>query len=112
MWIDRYEGLCSLGDMPILNIRTNLELSEDALNSFTAEASRQVAKLLGKSESYVLVSISIVDRMTFGGTADPAAIVDLHSVGLSPEQPKELAGPLTQLIEVELAVLWLQLLRN
>ena len=68
--------------MPFLNIRTNQRLSESAAKSLASRASATVAELLGKPESYVMVSIETGADMLFAGTDEPLAYLELKSIGL------------------------------
>jgi phenylpyruvate tautomerase len=68
--------------MPFLKIRTNQRLAESAAKSLASKASASVADLLGKPESYVMVSVETGAAMLFAGTDEPLAYLELKSIGL------------------------------
>lgn len=67
--------------MPYLSITTNVALSSEAETAWTAEASKIVAAQLKKPEAYVMVSLQKAP-MRFAGSLEPAAFMDLKSIGL------------------------------
>ena len=68
--------------MPFLKIQTNQPLAEPAAKSLATKASGSVAELLGKPESYVMVSVETNTAMQFAGTDAPLAYLELKSIGL------------------------------
>ena len=75
--------------MPYLKISTNLSMSEIEKNEFLKQASDTVSQLLSKPERYVFVEIASGQNLSMSGSAEPAAYVELKSIGL-PE--KDTAG--------------------
>lgn len=71
--------------MPYLRIETNVELTEKE-NEFISELSKFTAEMVGKPEAYVMISVHDGLSMSFGGSADPAALVTLKSLGLQAGQ--------------------------
>jgi phenylpyruvate tautomerase PptA (4-oxalocrotonate tautomerase family) len=71
--------------MPLLSIRTNVSLDEAQRADALRAASRAVAEMLGKPESYVMVHLEDGAALLFAGSDDPAAYLELKSLGL-PEQ--------------------------
>ncbi len=71
--------------MPLLIITTNISLDEQAAQALCGNASSHVASLLGKPESYVMVSLQTDTVMSFAGDDSPCAMLELKSLGL-PEQ--------------------------
>ncbi|RTZ96443.1 MAG: hypothetical protein DSY90_10350 [Deltaproteobacteria bacterium] len=69
--------------MPYFCIDTNQARDDGSTRALMKKASAFIAGLLGKPESYVMVSIKPETPITFGGTDDPAAFVRLKSIGLS-----------------------------
>ena len=66
--------------MPLLTLTTNLKIEDktgvcQSLSSHTAE-------ILGKPESYVMVILQDSHTMSFAGNDQPAAFVELKSLGL------------------------------
>jgi phenylpyruvate tautomerase len=68
--------------MPTLRILTNVEIPPEARAGVLARASRSLADLLGKPESYVMVILEDGRDLLFAGTTDPAAYLELKSLGL------------------------------
>lgn len=75
--------------MPYLKVRTNLSMGEDDKNEFLKQASDTVSQLLSKPERYVLIEIDSDKHLSMSGSTEPAAYVELKSIGL-PE--KDTAG--------------------
>jgi len=90
--------------MPYFNIETNQTLDDASIAAFVKQASAFVAELLGKPESYVMISLEPKTAMAFGGTTDPAAFVRLKSIGLPRERCGELAEAICAFIDRELEV--------
>ena len=68
--------------MPFLKIQTNQPLAEDTARQLAKKASALVATQLGKPESYVMTSVENNPAMTFAGTEEPLAFLELKSIGL------------------------------
>ena len=68
--------------MPFLKIQTNQPLEGPAAKSLAAKASGRVAELLGKPESYVMVTVETNTAMQFAGSDEPLAYLELKSIGL------------------------------
>ena len=77
---------------------TNVQVDPSYLPELMARASRTVADLLGKPESYVMVILESGRDLLFGGSAEPAAYLELKSLNLpesrTPEGSRGLCGPL------------------
>ena len=68
--------------MPYLSITTNASLSPDSEAALAAASSKSLAAGLGKPEAYVMVSVHSVRTLRFAGSDEPAAFLDLKSIGL------------------------------
>ncbi len=90
--------------MPYFNIDTNQDLDPDSIREIMQKASAFVAALLGKPESFVMVSMRSDVPLTFGGTHDPAAFVRLKSIGLPKEQCSEFSERICEFVLQELGV--------
>jgi phenylpyruvate tautomerase len=66
--------------MPFVHVSTSAELDDAKAAAVAARLSPLLARLLGKPEAYVMVA---VDRaaMRMAASADPAAFVDVRSIG-------------------------------
>ena len=88
--------------MPVLHIHTNI--SVDHPNDFLVRASNTVAQALAKPESYVMVLLSDNKPVSFAGKTEPAAFLELKSLGLSHTQTRNLSDTLCTFLEAELGV--------
>jgi len=85
--------------MPLVRVQTSITVDEETCSGLMAELSRVVADALGKPESYMMVVVQGGTPMLMGGGDDPAALVEVRSVGsISPEQAHQLAGGLSATI--------------
>ncbi|KPA17258.1 Macrophage migration inhibitory factor [Candidatus Magnetomorum sp. HK-1] len=87
--------------MPYLNIETNQKIKDETILS---EVSAFMARLLNKPENYIMISITDQKTMMFAGKADPTALIQLKSIGLSTEQCKEIAPKMNTFFESLLSV--------
>ncbi len=88
--------------MPVLSIQTNA-LVQDKTN-FLTQASLWVAEALSKPESYVMIHLSDDETMSFSGTTEPLAYVELKSLGLTSSQTAGLSKTLCAFLQKELQV--------
>jgi phenylpyruvate tautomerase PptA (4-oxalocrotonate tautomerase family) len=79
--------------MPSLSLTTNVPLSPTAGPELSAALSKILAAGLGKPESYVMVFVQNAAGC-FGGSEEPAALVDIKSIGL-PRDVNPVAEALT-----------------
>eukprot|EP00640_Fibrocapsa_japonica_P006360 CAMPEP_0113942858 /NCGR_PEP_ID=MMETSP1339-20121228/13141_1 /TAXON_ID=94617 /ORGANISM="Fibrocapsa japonica" /LENGTH=177 /DNA_ID=CAMNT_0000947519 /DNA_START=41 /DNA_END=574 /DNA_ORIENTATION=+ /assembly_acc=CAM_ASM_000762 len=88
----------SMSMMPSLLVQSNVVVDEEKEDAFLKEASSMVANGLGKPESYVMVSLKFA-KMSFGGSKDPCAFVDLISLGrIEPDLNKEMSSKISELM--------------
>lgn len=66
--------------MPYIHIETN-QTCDDS-DDFIKQTSKTVARVSGKPESYVMVSLATNQTMSMGGNTDPVAFIDYRSLGL------------------------------
>jgi phenylpyruvate tautomerase PptA (4-oxalocrotonate tautomerase family) len=90
--------------MPLLKIQTNQSLHENHNTSLVNEASEEVARLLGKPERYVMVSLQSNPLMRFAGTDAPLAYLELKSIGLPESATQSLSEALCDLVHQHLGV--------
>ncbi|HKI59562.1 MAG TPA: phenylpyruvate tautomerase MIF-related protein [Mariprofundaceae bacterium] len=88
--------------MPILNIHTNLPIGDK--EPLLKKASALVAEALAKPEGYVMIRISDHESMSFAGTTEPLAYVELKSIGLEIEQTTSLSETLCSFISENLGI--------
>jgi phenylpyruvate tautomerase len=90
--------------MPYFSIETNQPIDPASNQQLLQKTSAFIADLLGKPESYVMISIQPDTPLIFGGSDAPAAFVRLKSIGLPRDRCPELSAKICNLIEQELAV--------
>ena len=90
--------------MPYFSIETNQTIESEETQEIIAKASSLIAGLLGKPESYVMVSIKPETPMTFAGTTAPTAFVRLKSIGLATNRCAEFSERICTFIDQELGV--------
>jgi phenylpyruvate tautomerase len=87
--------------MPYCGLQTNARV--DDKEALAKKLSALVAQELGKPEMYVMVSIQ-EKTMTFGGSTEKCAFVDLRSIGLTSSQTPKLSKSICDLLEKEIGV--------
>ncbi|MEE9411441.1 MAG: phenylpyruvate tautomerase MIF-related protein [Methylococcales bacterium] len=75
--------------MPYFKFSTNVSMSESDKKEFLKQASDAISQLLAKPERYVFVEIISDQSLSMSGSTEPAAYIELKSIGL-PE--KDTAG--------------------
>jgi phenylpyruvate tautomerase len=90
--------------MPYLRIQVNRSVAADKSRSLLMAASQKTAKELGKPESYVMVELTSNPDMLFAGDDDPAAYMELKSIGLPSVQVRPLSKMLSGLLEEHLGI--------
>jgi len=90
--------------MPLLKISTNKPVEVSEQQDFLSNASKKVAQLLQKSEKYVMTLFEAERPMTFGGTTDAAAYLEIKSIGLTSPQVDLLSNEIAELVHNELNI--------
>ncbi|QDZ22045.1 macrophage migration inhibitory factor-like protein [Chloropicon primus] len=92
--------------MPTLSIKTNTtSVDRISQSDVVREASALVADLLGKPEAYVMVLLEAGVTMAFGGTEEPAAFVELVSLGsIGGEKNKTISKGICEFVQAKLGV--------
>ena len=88
--------------MPVLQVTTNATI--DDANALAKQASSLAAEMLGKPESYVMVSILGNADLIFAGTNEPCAHMMLKSLGLSESETRAYSEKLCGFVEQQLGV--------
>ncbi|MDA7920335.1 phenylpyruvate tautomerase MIF-related protein [Verrucomicrobiales bacterium] len=88
--------------MPLIQIRTNVPLSEEATNELLKKATTIAARELGKPESIMMATASTGAPMLFGGTDGPTALFEIEGIELSSDPANALCLALSELAEAEL----------
>ena len=66
--------------MPLINVRTSLPAVADA-DALLQELSSTLAQQTGKPEAYVMTLLEAGVPMTFAGSTEPCAYVEIKSIG-------------------------------
>lgn len=91
--------------MPTLNLTTNVPLDGVAVSDVLKDASKAVARIIGKPESYVMIVLKGSVPISFGGSEAPAAYGEVASIGgLGPDVNKRLSKSLAELLQAKLSV--------
>jgi len=83
--------------MPYLAITTNVPLAAECESALAAEISKILGEQLKKPQSFVMVSVQPVRVLRFAGSEEPAAFLDLKSIGL-PNDLSDISLALTQTV--------------
>ncbi len=82
--------------MPCLIVKTNQSLTDEQQLACCHSLSEKTASLLGKPEMYVMVIVESQVNMTFSGTTEPTAYLELKSINLPEDATSELSSELCQ----------------
>ena len=85
--------------MPMIRVQLSPRLADDARAALMKRLSATVAASLGKPESYMMVVLEAGVPMLMAGKPDPAALVEVRSVGtISGGAANDLSGKLSALL--------------
>ncbi len=90
--------------MPLVRIQTNTSLDGDSENRLAAEATAIVARELGKPESITMAVVESGRSMTFGGTTEPTALIEVEGIELSADTAEGLSESFSNFSEDRLGV--------
>jgi len=92
--------------MPLIKVQSSVATPEKAaVESLLKSLSANLAKHLGKPESYVMTAFESNVPMTFAGTFDPVCYVEIKSVGnMSSAQTKAMSKDFGEQISEKLNV--------
>nr|ABR17531.1 unknown [Picea sitchensis] len=91
--------------MPTLNLSTNVPVDSVVSSDILKDASKSVARIIGKPESYVMVLLKGGVPMLFGGSEEPAAYGEVVSIGgLGPGVNGKLSAAIADILESKQSV--------
>ena len=92
--------------MPLVSVFTSADLpSDERVNRLLADLSSTTAKSLHKPEAFVMTRLAPRSRMMFGGTLDPACLVEIKTIGgLSADVTEEMSATLSSCLHEALGV--------
>lgn len=67
--------------MPFINVKTNVEVSDERAESIKSEFGSAISAVPGKSESWLMVGIEDKYKLYFKGNNAPAAMVEVSLYG-------------------------------
>ena len=90
--------------MPLLKLETTVPLPEEKEKPLLAALSKAVAGTIGKTEQYVMITVSH-SAMLMSGKAADAAFVDIRSIGgLNGETNRNLSLQICKLLKDSLGI--------
>ncbi|XP_060973284.1 uncharacterized protein LOC115724688 isoform X1 [Cannabis sativa] len=91
--------------MPTLNLFTNVPVDAVIASDILKDATKAVAKIIGKPESYVMILINGGVPIAFAGTEEPAAYGELISIGgLGPSVNGKLSSTIAEILQIKLSI--------
>ncbi|KAA8517472.1 hypothetical protein F0562_017765 [Nyssa sinensis] len=91
--------------MPCLDISTNVSLDGVDTDSIFSEATKAVAAIIGKPESYVMVLLKGSVSISFGGNKEAAAFAEIVSMGgINSEVKRKLIATIGSILEKKLCI--------
>ncbi len=92
--------------MPLIKVQSSiLEPEKYIVRELLTDLSASLAKHLSKPESYVMTAFEANIMMSFAGTFDPVAYVEVKSIGtMKPEQTKAMSQDFCQKINQKLGI--------
>ncbi|PWD98222.1 phenylpyruvate tautomerase MIF-related protein [Marinilabilia rubra] len=90
--------------MPLLKVSTNKAVEITSQTMFLKTASKKVAEILQKPEKFVMTIFDQPTPMTFGGSDEDAAFLEIKSIGLTEDQAGILAREIPGVVQKELGI--------
>jgi len=88
--------------MPLVTLTTNQALADKS--ALCLALSKATADLLGKPESYVMVLVQDAQTLSFAGTKEPAALLQLKSLGLAEDLTSQYSEKLCNLVNEQVGI--------
>ncbi|AES92245.1 putative intramolecular oxidoreductase [Medicago truncatula] len=91
--------------MPTLNLFTNVPVDPVIASNILRDATKAIANIIGRPESYMCILVNGGVAIAFGGTEEPAAYGELISIGgLDPTVNAKLSSTIAQIIQTNLHI--------
>lgn len=85
--------------MPLIRVQLSVSVDGDRQSKLMTALSSTVASALGKPESYMMVVLEQQTPILLGASDDPAALVEIRSVGtISGQQARDLSSRVSAVI--------------
>jgi len=88
--------------MPYLKLQTNTRIDDEAL--LIKDITALLSTILGKPEKFIMIAVEPEIQIHFGGSDEPAAFVELKSIGLPAEITPKLSLAVCTLLEEQLEI--------
>ena len=88
--------------MPYLKIQSNREVGDKDL--LMKEMTGLLMDLLSKPEKYIMIAVEPVTDIYFGGSHEPAAFVELKSIGLPADGTPKLSEAICKFLQMQLGI--------
>ena len=90
--------------MPFVSLQSNATLADSARSDLALALAQLVSQELGKPLDYIQVHLQLGAFLTFAGTEEKTAFIDLRSLGLPPDKPAVLSASLCRLLQEHLDI--------
>lgn len=91
--------------MPLIRVQVSEPVEQEQQTSMMRGLSATVAREMGKPESYMMVLLETEIPMLMGQSAEPAALVEVRSVGtISPDQARSLSKAIGEILEQSVGI--------
>ncbi|KVI07746.1 Macrophage migration inhibitory factor, partial [Cynara cardunculus var. scolymus] len=91
--------------MPTLKLFTNIPVDSVIASDILKDATKAVAKIIGKPESYVMILVNGGVPIAFAGTEEPAAYGEVISIGgLNPTVNGKLSSTIAEILQTKLSI--------
>ena len=90
--------------MPYFSIETNRQIDNKMNEELMQKASTFLSEMLGKPEQVIMVTIKQGMPYIFGSTNDPAAFVQIKSLGLDRDRCSEFSDKVCAFLETEAGI--------
>lgn len=88
--------------MPFIKVQTNQKVKRE--DELLKKLSAEMAEQIGKPESYIMTALEADLKMTFGGSTEKTAFIEVKSIGLKQSMTEELSQFICEFIEKELEI--------
>ncbi|VFQ70179.1 unnamed protein product [Cuscuta campestris] len=91
--------------MPSLSLFTNVPVDAVVASDILKDATKAVARIIGKPESYVMVLLNAGVPISFSGSEAPAAYGEMMSIGgLGPGVNGKLSSTIAEILQTKLSI--------
>lgn len=88
--------------MPYIKVQTNQKVDKE--DEILKKLSAEMAEKIGKPESYIMTALETDTKMTFAGSTEKTAFIQIKSIGLKKSMTEELSHFICEFLENELGI--------